>query len=275
MTTVVHNIPLNLVSAYRGREVIVRSPDPAELVKAIPESDLGKIVGVQILSLTVDVDPLADWGYAIPVELVMQDPQGEFPLLYRHAKLLDKHPVRASIPVVPGFSKAVKVANSLQFTVKLEVGQPEPAAIEELLAVLDFYLHQSSVSQPIEFFHTSLASFYDRAPVTLWDVQEEDPAYIRYMTDDGRETIARRLVAESVTGDIDYFAADLWAGLLAERSECCGCEFFENCGGYFKAPLKDYDCDGVKTVFRALKDAAAELRRDLDAFKESSKEASL
>jgi len=53
------------------------------------------------------------------------------------------------------------------------------------------------------------------------------------------------LVNESVTGDLDFFAADLWESLLAERSECCNCEFFENCGGYFKWPNKDYKCDGV------------------------------
>jgi hypothetical protein len=76
-----------------------------------------------------------------------------------------------------------------------------------------------------------------------------------------------------VTGDIDFFAADLWAGLLADRSECCGCEYFENCGGYFKWPRKDYECSGVKTVFRVLKEAAGELRRDLDEFNEARMEA--
>jgi hypothetical protein len=153
------------------------------------------------------------------------------------------------------------------------MGQPEPEAIEEMLGVLDFYLHHSSVAQPIEYFHTSLGSFYDRAPVTLWDVQEEDPAYVRQVTDEGRETIARRLVSESVTGEIDYFASDLWASLLTQRSECCSCEFFGNCGGYFKFPDMDYDCDGVKTVFRALKDAADELRRDLSEYEEARTEA--
>jgi hypothetical protein len=153
------------------------------------------------------------------------------------------------------------------------MGQPKPAAIEEMLGVLDFYLHHSSVSQPIEYFHTSLGSFYDRAPITLWDVQEEDPAYLRYVTDDGGETIARRLVSKSVIGEIEFFAADFWASLLAERSECCGCEFFEYCGGYFKWPRRDYECSGVKTVFRALQDAAAELRRDLNEFNEARVEA--
>jgi hypothetical protein len=139
MTNIVYNIPVNLVPPYRGRAVIVRCEHPADLVKALPDNDLDNLVGVQLLSMTADVEVMADWGYAIPVELAMSDPAREFHLLYRHAKLLDKHPVRVSIPVVPGFGKAVKVANSLQFTVKLEMGQPETAVVDEMLSALDFY----------------------------------------------------------------------------------------------------------------------------------------
>src|SRR4029453_7395373 len=162
---VVYNIPVHLVPTYRGREILVRSQDPAALVQALPDGDLDKLVGVQLLSLAADVDTLANWGYGVPVELVMLSPETEFPLLYRHAKLLDKHPVRVSIPALPGLFKAVKVASSLGVPVKLEVGQPEPDTIEALQSVLDFYLHHPSVSQPVEFFHTSLLSFYNQAPV--------------------------------------------------------------------------------------------------------------
>src|SRR5262249_47994485 len=180
----------------------VRSQDPAALVQALPEGEREKLVGVQLLSLAADVDTLANWGYGVPVDLVMLSPDTEFPLLYRHAKLLDKHPVRVSIPVLPEISKGVKVASALRFTIKLEVGQPEPCAIEGLRSVLDFYLHHPSVSQPVEFFHTSLMSLYNWNPVTLWDVQEEDPAYVRYVMDDGQKTIARRPIGVRVTGDL-------------------------------------------------------------------------
>ena len=50
------------------------------------------------------------------------------------------------------------------------------------------------------------------------------------------------------------------------EGECCECEFFAHCGGYFKWPRKDYDCSGVKTLFRTLRDASAALRHDLNAF---------
>ena len=266
MRTVVYNIPVHLVPAYRGREVVVRSQDPTALVQALPDSDIEKLVSVQLLSLSADVDALADWGYGVPVELIMLSPDTEFPLLYRHAKLLDKHPVRVSIPALPGLFKAVKVASALRFPVKLDVGQPEPDTIEALQSVLDFYLHHPSVSQPVEFFHTSLLSFYNQAPVPLWDVQEDDPAYVRYVTDDGRETIARHPVGIQVTGDLGFFVAALQQELLAERGECCACEFFAHCGGYFKWPRKDYGCTGVKALFRTLRDAGAALRHDLNTY---------
>jgi hypothetical protein len=215
---------------------------------------------------------MAGWGYAIPVELVMRDPVTEFALLYRHARLIDKHPVRVSIPAIPGLSKAVRVASSLQFAVKLELGQPEPAAVTELQTALDFYLHNSSVSQPIEFFHTTLRSFYKFDPQTLWDVQEEDPAYLRYVTEDGRERIARRIVSVDALDNLDTFIEDLQKELLGEcgnHSKCSDCEFLAYCGGYFKWPNRGYRCDGVKSVFRILREAAAELRQELDNFVES------
>ena len=100
----------------------------------------------------------------------------------------------------------------------------------------------------------------------LWDVQEEDPAYVRYVTDDGQETIARHPVDVRVTGDLGFFVAALQQELLAERGECCACEFLAHCGGYFKWPRKDYGCTGVKALFRTLRDAGAALRHDLNTF---------
>ena len=264
--TVVYNIPVHLVPAYQGHEVLVRAQDPTALVQALPDGALEKLVSVQLLSLTADVDALADWGYGVPVDLIMLSPETEFPLLYRHAKLLDKHPVRVSIPALPGLFTAVKVASALRFHVKLNVGQPAPETIETLQSVLNFYLHHTSVSQPIEFFHTALLAFYHQVPVPLWDVQAEDPAYVRYVTDDGRETIVRCPVDVRVTGDLGSFVADLQQALLAERGECCECAFFAHCGGYFKWPRKDYGCSGVKTLFRTLSEAGEALRRDLNTF---------
>jgi hypothetical protein len=129
--------------------MIARSTDPEELVSTLPDEASDGLLGAQLLDLNADVEPLAGWHYSLPVELVRSDPLTQYPLLYRHAKLLDKHPVRVSIPVVEGLGKAVKVASSLLFDVKLEPGQPAPEVASELFSVLDFYLHHSAVSQPV------------------------------------------------------------------------------------------------------------------------------
>ena len=121
--TVVYNIPVHLVPAYRGHEILGRSQDPTALVHALPDGDIEKLVSVQILSLSADVDALADWGYGVPVELIMLSPETEFPLLYRHAKLLDKHPVRVSIPALPGLFTAVKGGVS-ELLMPCQMGRP-------------------------------------------------------------------------------------------------------------------------------------------------------
>ncbi|MCB1778186.1 MAG: hypothetical protein KDI50_12200, partial [Candidatus Competibacteraceae bacterium] len=52
---------------------------------------------------------------------------------------------------------------------------------------------------------------------------------------------------------------------LATHNECRNCEFLRHCGGYFKWPRRDYDCVGVKQLFSELRNAAIELRNDLEA----------
>jgi hypothetical protein len=271
--TVVHNIPVRLAPHYAGQDVIVRTSDPLLLTESLREPDLEHLVSIQLLSLKTKVEPLATWGYAVPVELIMREPEEEYPWLYRHAKLLDKHPVRVLIPAVGNFSRAVKVSTSLQFSVKLEVGQISSDVASELLNVLDFYLHHPVLSQPVEFFHSALEGFYHQQPVELWDIQEENPSYVRYVTDDGAITLTREGPRVDAASNLGTFVSDLKTEILAARGECSSCEFFEHCGSYFKWPDKHYDCVHVKVVFASLKDAARELGRDIEKFVQANAEA--
>ncbi|MBL8258680.1 MAG: hypothetical protein JNM60_02550 [Candidatus Competibacteraceae bacterium] len=252
-------------TAGPGR-LIVRARDPAALVAALAEeTQPERIVAIQ-LPLDADSEPLDACAPGLPVELVMRDPASEYPLLYRHTNLLDNHPVRALVPVRPGFGKAVKVALSLDFAVRLEIGQPEPAEVDELLEILDFYLHRTTVAQPVEFFHGALLGFYRREPLPLWVVLEEEPQALRYIADDGAESRYGRLAGLGLDKAVAAPDAglDVWIErVLASDQECRNCEFLGNCGGYFKWPRRDYGCAGIKRVFGGLRDAAAELRRDL------------
>ncbi len=266
MNSIAYNIPISLFEAYRGRKVIVRAVDSFELVEKITDRDLGDILYVKILSSAADVDALANWGFSVPVDVVLDNPATDFPKLYRYAKLLDKHPVRISMPVSAGFDKAVKVAAALNFAIRLEPAQPEPEVMGELVEVLDFFLHHLSVTQPIEFFHSSLMSFYDEQARTLWEIQEEDPSLFRFVTDVGIETGSWRLAA-TTSADASSLD-DIQKDLLAERGECNGCEFWAQCGGYFKWPRREFECEGVKQILHTLRAAADELRKDVATFSE-------
>lgn len=273
--SVTYNIPVGLVEAYRGRSLIVRAERPSEIVRAIPPERVADISYVRLSSFDAEVDELVHWGEGVPVDVVMRRPLFEFMRLYRFAKLLENHPVRISVPVVAGFGRAARLALALNFAVKLEVAeQPGPDLIDELHEVLNLYLYRPSVSQPVEFFHSLFLAFYRWESATLWEIQEEDPARFRHVTDDGEEVAPRRAPrcgagdAATVAGTADYRRE-----LLAEGGECAGCEFFAYCGGYFKWPARDYDCAGVKTLFGALSEAAGELHGDVEAYAATAEEA--
>lgn len=270
--SVVYNIPARMIGEYRSRPVIVRSDQASELVARVSEEYLQDLGCVQLLSLDGEIDELIHWGESVPVDILMRDPT-EFPKLYRCADLLENHPVRVSIPVMPGCFKAVKLAVSLNFAVKLVIAQqPNQSLIEELAQILDLYLHRPNVAQPVEYFHSTFLAFYHGQATSLWSVQEEDPALIRYVTDDGKEAISPRLDGFTFAPDCGAVVADYQRALLAEKGECEDCEFWDHCGGYFKWPDKQYRCDGVKSLFRTLKDAAGELQRELKSFDESQGE---
>lgn len=266
MNEFIHNIPLHRLPFGSTEPMIVRTDNPAALPAALASENPERVVAVQLLSLAADSEPLNAWAPGLPVELAITDPAAEFPLLYRHTPLLDQHPVRVVVPVRPGFFNAVKTAVALDFAVRLEVGQPDSALIDELAAVLKFYLHQSTVAQPIEYFQGALLGFYHEEPASLWAILDEDPQWLRYIADDGTESLHGRLADAGITALAPEVELDGWIEqVLAAHEECRHCEFLRHCGGYFKWPRRDYDCAGVKRLFSELRDAAIELRNDLAA----------
>lgn len=259
MNSIIYNIPAEQASRYRGRRVTVRGAKPAAIAELLSEELQDDVVSVQLLSANADPEELsrlAGWGRGIPFDIVLTDPGVEFPLLYNFSRLLDKHPIRASIPVKAGFAKAVRLALALKFAVKLDIGQPDAPAVDELTDVLNLYLHQPDVAQPLEYFHSVFLSFYDREPFDLWRIQEEDPEYFSFVSEDGIQTCSSRF------GGVDPATADRTNG----SRDCASCEFFESCRGYFKWPDSSYNCDGVRSIFSGLEAEASELRRHVASF---------
>ena len=262
MDSVVYNIPLSMVRTYRGRNTIVRAAESSELVEKLSNEDLERLSYIQILAPDREIDGLNRWEPPVPVDLLIRYPHRDLPLLYEYSPLLARRPVRVSISAAPGFGKAVKLAASLKLAVKLEMTQPEPGLVDELLQIVDYYLHHSSVVQPIEFFHSLFLAFYRREQVKLWAIQEEDPSLFRYVTDQGEEVISGRLPEVKLGAEPASFLTRLTQELMTERTECRECDFFNCCGGYFKLPQKEFSCNGVKILFQTLREASEELAKD-------------
>ena len=141
--------------------------------------------------------------------------------------------------------------------------------VTELQQLARFYLHQATVTEPVEFFHSLFQALYHRSPVNLWTIQEEDPFLVRYITDQGEETVPGRLAGAALPQEFSTVVQQLQEGPTVGEGECPGCEFLLNCQGYFKWPRREYRCDGVKALLHILLSAAEELRVDLASFQAS------
>ncbi|HSO81510.1 hypothetical protein [Thiocapsa sp.] len=248
-------IPGVLFSSFPDRPVILGTGDPAEPRALFGSETPANLAFIRLTDLAGDPAPLADWGDGIPLDLLMGDPATELPLLYRCTVLSVRHPVRVTVPFRPGLARAVKLALSLGFSVRLHGHQPSPEAVAEARQALAEYLHNPTVSQPVEPFHTLLIAFLQETPVALWSLLERDPAEVRVLDERG----------EPVPGQGPESVAAFREALLAAGGECCGCSYLSRCDGYFKWPHSDYSCTGVKRLFADVEAAADELRADLAA----------
>lgn len=260
-----YNVPLALIDAFLERRLIVRASDPLAVVNTVLPKHLTNLVALQLLDISADLKPLEEWNPGLPIEMVLKDPESETMKLYRLCKLQRTHPVRVVIPVVPGFSKAARVASFLNLPVKLEGAQPDEELIEELSETLDFFLHNKAVSQPVDYFSGLLMTVIHKVPVTLWEIQEEDPRIVRYVADSGAQAVARRPFGGE-HDDLDTFHFELTKRILSPDCECASCEFFLNCGGYFKWPNPEFSCEGIKRIFQRVREAAYELHDDLSLY---------
>jgi hypothetical protein len=274
MPEVTYCIPTSLVDAYRNRTVVVRAPDVESLTGGTTCDGLKCLVYLRLPLSADGPGALADWGRSVPLDLVLRDPAEQFPDLYGWTSLLNTRAVRVSIPTGAGFSKAVRLAAALQFDIKLQIGQPGQQEVEELLGVLEFYLASASVRRPVEPFHSVLTAFCLDRPVSMWGVQEEDPAEFREVLDGGAEVLPGRLAIASGQGFAECSVDEFERMLLAGGAECAACEFLPVCRGFFKSPLREYECNQVRRILKRLRSAAAELRQDLQASREESPDSS-
>jgi len=253
-----------MAANFPGQDLVIRSDNSNEIAKCLVTEDLRRIRYIQVLDIREDPKPIMNAGFGIPVDLLVRVPD-EYGLLYDWASLLPNHPMRVSVPVVEGARKVIKLAASLSFAVKLEVLQPNSTQAEEMLKILEFYLHSTTLAEPIEYFHSILFSFFRHEPKTLWEIQEEDPSIYCRIDENGRKTPSRRLPWNTPVNRANSFVHDFKKELIAENNDCSRCEFIDHCVGFFKLPIHQYNCKTMKRLFQILRDTAEELRRDIDS----------
>ena len=215
-----------------------------------------------------NVDALLHLPDSAAIDLVVDDPEAQFSKIYRFAEFLQRHTVRVTVRGVPGMTKAVKIAQALNFSVRLEVNQPEGPVVDELITLAEYYLRGSTVTSPIEPFHSLFLSFLSGKPTSLWSLQEEDPAVDRYVTDEGSVAFSKRLVSLGIPENQLAGFLEQHMSACSEADECAACEFFSRCRGFFKLPDKGYQCGRVKRLFGLLNEAAIEMRKDEQQFVE-------
>ncbi len=262
--TAIYNVPADRLDPVEDAGVVIRSHDPAELVECVVEVAPERIVHLQLLSLDREPRILRELAEPIPLELVVEDVATQYALLYRYADLLKTRPIRVRVPVQPGFMKVVKVATAVEFAVILEAGQPDRTTVEEMMTMLDTYLHQTTMAAPVEFFHSLLMAYFADEPATLWEIQDEDPAVWRYITDDGTVALSKRLSLLPELSDADSMD-DIKALVPTWNPECVSCRFLTRCQGYFKLPDTSYQCREIVRLLRLIQEAARDLRKDYDA----------
>jgi hypothetical protein len=255
----VWNIPPSLNAHYVEQPVVLRFHDLADLSEAYNQIQSDLVFGIELLSLRHDPVPLLNLPKSTRITLVLASIQ-DYALLYNFAQLLRRHPTRVVIPLEKGFSNAVKLAFSLNMAVKLEATEPTMESLADLQSLIEYYLHQQTITQPMEFIHSVLMGFFHNDPVSLWKIQEEDPLEFGYVDEDGREHISARLKNRVFPEIIMNCFENSHSDLSSEFPVCARCEFLAPCACYFKFPDQSYDCRGIKRIFSFLLDTASQLR---------------
>jgi hypothetical protein len=199
----------------------------------------------------------------VPLDIILSDPALEFSNLYRLVDACAVRDIRVTVPAVPGFLKAVKLAAALRLPIRVVPGQPTAEVLAELNEAVELYLHGPMVEAPVEPFHSLLASLSGTQAGSLWIILEEDPSeFLRYDAD-GHARLPRSSAFD--LGEISpaEFVESHLKSLVEQGAECATCPWRQPCGGYFKWPDPGYSCEGVKRLFSIIQTAADEIGQDL------------
>ena len=266
-------LPTPLAEKQDDRPFVVLPRNANELCRWLGEASKG----LQWIEIAGLLDNLEAWTPAargvsqVPLDVILTEPGSEFANLYRLVDLSATRDLRITMPTVPGFFKAVKLAASLRLPIRLLPGQPNQEILTELTEALEFYLHGPMVEAPLEFFHSLLATASGADCGSLWMILEEDPGAFQRYDEEGRPQLPRSSGFGPVEIFSESFVEDRLRILLNQDAECATCPWQQVCRGYFKWPDPAYSCEGMKKLFSRIDAAADEIKGDLAMIEEQSR----
>jgi hypothetical protein len=216
---------------YRGGSCVVIVRTREEFVRWLRDRPKS-VEWLQVEDLLEDQEvwAIAAQGTSkVPLDVILTDPTTQFSSLYRLVDVRIVRGVRVTIPAMPGFMKALRLAASLQLPVRLLPGQPSTEALAELTEAAHFYLHDPMVETPVEFFHSLLAVF------AAWETARSGDFSSR----------SSRLLASRCCGPRippSRLGRNPSRPSARRRGRVRHVSLAAVCAGYFKSPNPTYDC---------------------------------
>jgi hypothetical protein len=261
----IYTVALPWLDKYADRLLVPRSSDLRALDSAVSQWEgEGALLHAQVSLPAENASCAQSLPDGLPIDLILPGPEA-YPQLYEWAEFGRDRPIRITVPMRPGFSRAVRLALSLDFAVKMTGHSIPDNLASETQQVLQHFLHHPAVSQPVDFLSGLLSAFCGRETRTLWEIQEEDPALFRYIGEAGAEECAPSMDADSCAATPAELFARYQSAVETAGGECVGCEFFDVCRGFFKWPDGRRGCANERAMLKTLQIAASELRREMAA----------
>jgi hypothetical protein len=269
--SVLVSIPARLTGDVDCENLVVRSADCDEIASAC--KTLGdRVKGVELEGLREDLSSLSALPLGLPVRIKLHP--GDAPHLYTNTWLGDRFTLEALMDVDKGLLHGAKIATSIMVPVTLNL--EEISDTGELMSALDFYLHDTHVQVPVEFFHSMITACLRGEPVALLDLYPESPVEFLHVDESGRVSASARLARAgrflgTISGGLKIDEeSQLYKDLLHRKknlvlsgSKCVSCEGFGLCEGYLRFVDTNFDCDPIMEVFSAIKATAKEIADDL------------
>lgn len=265
------NVPAALPDPPASCRLVVRSATCSEIAVACRQ--LGeRVIGVELEGPAGDIASLFKLPIGLP--LVWKLHPDDTPLVYSHTWLSDRFSLAVLVDTDKGLLSGLKIVTSATVPAIINVNVLSDPS--ELMSSLHYYLHDTHLQVPLEFFHSLFLAKIGYRTASLTDVYPETPDKFLYLDESGRVTASSRLARAGMffgtmqgglrletESELYKKLLDLKRHLFISGSPCVSCESFEMCGGYLRLIDVTYDCTPFLEVFMEIRAKAKELSEDL------------